>query len=543
MTDQTVPAIELRGVHKAFGTLRVLDDVSLSIPAGRGFCILGRSGTGKSVMLKHIIGLMEPDAGQVLVEGRDITGLSSRALSPVRQRIGFLFQNAALFDSITVGENVAFPMRRHTRQSDDEIRARASSLLEQVGLGRDFDKMPADLSGGMRKRAGLARAMALEPAILLADEPSAGLDPVTAGEIDQLLVTLKHGAQTTLVVVTHNIPSARAIGDELLFLHQGRVLARGTAAELDRERARDGPRVHGIDRLGLAGSTETATMRARTRTAIVGAFVLGGLMLFAAGLFMIGDRRLLFAEHFEVRTTFTKVSGLEVGTQVRVAGLPAGEVLEIALPARPSEPFIVRMRLRDDIRHLVRTDSVCAVQSDGLVGSAFIQVSPGTDAAPVVTGGQTIRGIDMIEIGDLIHEGRETFRTVTTEVMALKGDVSQAVTAATDAVRTVDKVIDNVGTELETMVQVWKAGRRPGAEGARGCRAGPRQGQGRRGDHRKARDRRCAVSAGGRHRSRNREDHGQSAGGDGARADDLRQHHGARQHGAAGPALDSGHAH
>jgi len=233
MTEQTVPAIELRGVHKAFGALRVLDDVSLSIPAGRGFCILGRSGTGKSVMLKHIIGLMEPDAGQVLVEGRDITGLSSRALSPVRQRIGFLFQNAALFDSITVGENVAFPMRRHTRQSDEEIRARASSLLEQVGLGRDFDKMPADLSGGMRKRAGLARAMALEPPILLADEPSAGLDPVTAGEIDQLLVTLKHGAQTTLVVVTHNIPSARAIGDELLFLHQGRVLARGTAAELD----------------------------------------------------------------------------------------------------------------------------------------------------------------------------------------------------------------------------------------------------------------------------------------------------------------------
>jgi len=197
-------------------------------------------------------------------------------------------------------------------------------------------------------------------------------------------------------------------------------------------------------------------MRARTRTAIVGAFVLGGLMLFAAGLFMIGDRRLLFGEHFEVRTTFTKVSGLEVGTQVRVAGLPAGEVLEIALPARPSEPFIVRMRLRDDIRHLVRTDSVCAVQSDGLVGSAFIQVSPGTDAAPVVTGGQTIRGIDMIEIGDLIHEGRETFRTVTTEVMALKGDVSHAVTAATDAVRTVDKVIDNVGTELETMVKSGK---------------------------------------------------------------------------------------
>ncbi len=233
MTDETVPAIELRGVHKAFGSLRVLDDVYVEIPAGQGFCVLGRSGTGKSVMLKHIIGLMQPDAGRVLVEGRDLTGLSSRELSPIRQRIGFLFQNAALFDSITVGENVAFPLRRHTKLPDEEIRARAQSLLDQVGLGRDYEKMPADLSGGMRKRAGLARAMALEPSILLADEPSAGLDPVTASEIDELLVALKHGSRTTLVVVTHNIPSARTIGDQLLFLHQGRVLARGTAAELD----------------------------------------------------------------------------------------------------------------------------------------------------------------------------------------------------------------------------------------------------------------------------------------------------------------------
>jgi len=232
-TTQAPPAIELRKVTKAFGPHKVLDDVSLVIPAGIGFCVLGRSGTGKSVMLKHIIGLMKPDAGQVIVEGHDITPLPSRELAPIRRRIGFLFQNAALFDSISVGENVAFPMRRHTDLPDEDIRSRASTLLSQVGLGRDYDKMPADLSGGMRKRAGLARAMALEPSILLADEPSAGLDPVTAHEIDMLLVELKNRARTTLIVVTHNIPSARAIGDELLFLHQGRILARGTAADLD----------------------------------------------------------------------------------------------------------------------------------------------------------------------------------------------------------------------------------------------------------------------------------------------------------------------
>ena len=228
------PAVELRHVSKSFGDRRVLDDVSLAVPAGRSLCILGRSGTGKSVTLRHIIRLVSPDAGQVLVEGEDLAPLAPRDLSRVRRRIGFLFQNAALFDSIGVGENVAFPLRRHTRLPDAEIRARAGDLLDQVGLGDDYDTMPAELSGGMRKRAGLARALALDPAILLADEPSAGLDPITAGEIDALLVGLKQRSRTTLIVVTHNIPSARTIADELAFLHEGRVLERGTPAEIER---------------------------------------------------------------------------------------------------------------------------------------------------------------------------------------------------------------------------------------------------------------------------------------------------------------------
>lgn len=233
MTEPT-PAVELRHVSKAFGELRVLDDVSLSVPAGRAVCILGRSGTGKSVTLKHIVGLLAPDSGQVLVEGEDITPLAGADLARVRKRIGLLFQNAALFDSISVGENVAFPLRRHTKLADEEIRARAQDLLNQVGLEREYDKMPADLSGGMKKRAGLARALVMKPPIVLADEPSAGLDPITAGEIDALLVTLNSSAATTLIVVTHNIPSARVIGDELVFLHEGRILARGDAASLDR---------------------------------------------------------------------------------------------------------------------------------------------------------------------------------------------------------------------------------------------------------------------------------------------------------------------
>jgi phospholipid/cholesterol/gamma-HCH transport system ATP-binding protein len=227
-------AIRFEHVSKAFGDQRILDDLSFEIPCATVFCLLGRSGTGKSVTLKLLIGLLQPDEGRVIVEDQDVTRLDSRDLGRLRQRMGFLFQHAALFDSLTVGENVAFPLRRHRRNlSDADVRRIATDKLEQVGLAADYDKMPADLSGGMRKRAGLARAMALDPSVLLVDEPSAGLDPLTSEEIDKLLLDLKEQTGTTLLVVTHNIPSARAIGDELALLHEGRIIARGTAAELD----------------------------------------------------------------------------------------------------------------------------------------------------------------------------------------------------------------------------------------------------------------------------------------------------------------------
>jgi len=225
-------AIRLEHVTKSFDRQKVLDDVTLDVPSGTSFCLLGRSGTGKSVTLKHIIGLMKPDAGRVIVHGVDLASLKGRELGRLRRCMGFLFQNAALFDSISVGENVAFPLRRHTDWSNSRIREVATAKLADVGLERDYNKMPADLSGGMRKRAGLARAMALDPDILLVDEPSAGLDPITANEIDSLLVGLKERG-ATLVVVTHNIPSARQVGDELGVLHEGKVIARGTAAELE----------------------------------------------------------------------------------------------------------------------------------------------------------------------------------------------------------------------------------------------------------------------------------------------------------------------
>jgi phospholipid/cholesterol/gamma-HCH transport system ATP-binding protein len=226
------PAIRLEHVTKSFDSRKVLDDVTLDMPTGKAFCLLGRSGTGKSVTLKHIIGLLHPDSGRVLVHGKDVPTLNRRELAEVRRSMGFLFQNSALFDSISVGENVAFPLRRHTDWAEQKIRETAKARLAAVGLEKDFDKMPADLSGGMKKRAALARAMALDPDILLVDEPSAGLDPITSDEIDALLVEQKKKG-TTLVVVTHNIPSARHVGDELAFLHDGKVIAQGTAEKME----------------------------------------------------------------------------------------------------------------------------------------------------------------------------------------------------------------------------------------------------------------------------------------------------------------------
>ena len=185
----------------------------------------------------------------------------------------------------------------------------------------------------------------------------------------------------------------------------------------------------------------------RMRGALIGAFVLGGLLLFGGGLFLIGDRRLLFVEQFEIDSTFGRVTGLQVGTLVRVAGLPAGEVLGITLPSSPSDRFRVRMRLREDVRHLVRADSTAAIQTDGIVGNAFVQIGVGTDASPPVAPGDTIAGVDPIEFADLIQEGRDTFRTVASEIIDLKEEVAGTLAALTVTVETTNGVIADVGRD------------------------------------------------------------------------------------------------
>ena len=220
-------------VTKSFDTVRVLDRISFDVPRGRACCIMGRSGSGKSVTLKLLLGLLKPDEGEIYVDDVGIEAMDSAGLVEVRKTMGFLFQYSALFDSLSVAENVAFPLRRHTRMSEAEIEDSVRERLADVGLEGELDKMPLDLSGGMRKRVGLARALALKPSILLVDEPSSGLDPITTLEIDNLLMDLKASSKTTMVVVTHNVPSARRIGDQLIVLNDGHILAQGTAEELD----------------------------------------------------------------------------------------------------------------------------------------------------------------------------------------------------------------------------------------------------------------------------------------------------------------------
>jgi phospholipid/cholesterol/gamma-HCH transport system ATP-binding protein len=233
MTDRAATAVVFDHVSKSFGPKQILRDVSFEIPAGEALCILGRSGTGKSVTLKLIVSLLKPDEGKIWIDGDEITLLKEHQLSKVRRKLGFLFQDAALFDSLTLYENLALPLQRLTTKSPDEIEALIEKVLSQVGLASDRRKMPAELSGGMRKRAGLARALVLEPKILLADEPSSGLDRITAADIDELLLEQKSEHNTTVIVVTHDVHGARRVGDRFAVFDKGDLIAFGTAAEVE----------------------------------------------------------------------------------------------------------------------------------------------------------------------------------------------------------------------------------------------------------------------------------------------------------------------
>ncbi|OPL15371.1 MAG: ABC transporter ATP-binding protein [delta proteobacterium MLS_D] len=241
--------IQLVDISKSFKTQKVLDGLNLTIEEGKTTIIIGRSGGGKSVLLKHIIGLIRPDRGKVLVDGDDITAMNDRDLNETRKKFGMLFQEAALFDSMNVFENVAFPLREHTRMKEPEIRERVSSRLQDVGLSGIEKKMPSELSGGMKKRVGLARALALQPQIVLFDEPTTGLDPVMTEAIDRLIFETQRKYNLTCVVISHDIKSIFSIGHQVAMLYDGKIIEFGAPEEMKNS---DNPVVQQF----LAGSLE-----------------------------------------------------------------------------------------------------------------------------------------------------------------------------------------------------------------------------------------------------------------------------------------------
>jgi phospholipid/cholesterol/gamma-HCH transport system ATP-binding protein len=224
--------IEVRHLSKQFGSQLILDSVDLQIESGESAVIIGRSGGGKSVLLKHLIGLLQPDTGDVLVDGVSIVGMNERQLLHVREKFGMVFQGAALFDSMTVAENVAFPLERKKKYTPGEIDKRVAAALDMVDLPGTQNKKPAELSGGMRKRVGLARAIIYEPQILLYDEPTTGLDPIMSDCIDKLIIRVRDTLKVTSVVVTHDMRSAQRVGNHVFLLHQKKIYAHGPPDEI-----------------------------------------------------------------------------------------------------------------------------------------------------------------------------------------------------------------------------------------------------------------------------------------------------------------------
>lgn len=221
------PLIEIKGLKKRFGTNEVLKGVNLSINKGEICVILGASGSGKSVLIKHIIGLLRPDVGSIMIKGKDITGLSENEMNKERRSLGMVFQSSALFDSMTVYENVAFPLIEHTNLKEDEIRERVRENLNILGLYDVEEKYPSELSGGMRKRVGLARAVILNPEIILYDEPTTGLDPITTTMVNEMILNAREKFNVTSVVISHDIGSAFTIGDKIAFLYDGVIMVEG----------------------------------------------------------------------------------------------------------------------------------------------------------------------------------------------------------------------------------------------------------------------------------------------------------------------------
>ncbi len=362
--------IRCHGVEKAFGAKRVLRGVDLDVRTGETLVILGGSGSGKSVLLKHMNALLRPDRGTVEVDGTPLAGRSEESLVPVRRQVGMLFQMGALFDSLTVGDNVAYGLREHRVCPEDELPDRIERALTMVDLPGAAALMPAELSGGMRKRAALARTLALEPRALLYDEPTTGLDPVVGSKINHLIRDLQTRLGLTSVVVTHDLHSAFFVGDRIAFLHEGRIRSVGTIAEI-RATADTGPPGVPRGRVNMGASTR------------VGLVILAGLVIFGAALFTVGEQDHLWRRKVAYQVHFARSGGLQKGAQVSLSGVAIGTVTDMEFPSDPTQDFIdVHIEVESRIAPRIREHTVASIHTFGLLGDRYIELAPGPADAP-----------------------------------------------------------------------------------------------------------------------------------------------------------------
>jgi ABC-type transport system involved in resistance to organic solvents, ATPase component len=336
--------IEVRGLAKSIGPQEILRGVDLTVAKGETLVIIGRSGGGKSVLLKHLIGLMTPDAGEIWIDGENIIGLTERKLAPIRLKVGILFQNGALFDSMTVEENIAFPLEEAGERDPKKIAEKVREILEVIELEGEEKKMPVNLSGGMKKRVGLARSIIRRPSCVLYDEPTAGLDPVVSDSINRLIRRLQERFGVTSIVVTHDMKSAFHIADHIAYLHEGRIHFYGTPQELE---VSQDPLIQDFmlgdpnarpRRIWLTHCPHVIESRLNPRPKMatrhsdknvelkVGAFILVGLAVLAGLLVQFGRLGEGFQNYYQLLVKFPDASGLLKGSDVLLAGAKIGHV-------------------------------------------------------------------------------------------------------------------------------------------------------------------------------------------------------------------------
>ena len=433
--EESTPAfLRIRDLRKHLGSQEVLRGVNLEIQTGQTMVIIGRSGGGKSVLLKHLIGLLHPDKGEIFVEGESIGGLGERQLGPIRRKVGILFQHGALFDSMSVEENVAFPLRESGERDPKAIAARVAEALEVVDLAGQQKKMPVNLSGGMKKRVALARAVVSRPRCILYDEPTAGLDPVVSDSINLLIRRLQKRFAVTSLVVTHDMKSAFDIADRIAYLKHGRIYFEGTAAELQasadpdiqdfiagRSRANlddEGDAI--FDRITMASSSsESRTLEFR-----VGLFMLFGLAIIGYMVVTVGRFSTGFVKYYPLTVELPNASGLLRNSKVLLAGATIGTAgSPEVLPDGQGGPRAgLDRRAGQDLAQ--RADRL--VGSSGLMGDRFVDVlMPSVPEGGVFGPGEVVKGSRASGMDDLEAEGGKLVGDLRATVANLNGTITR----------------------------------------------------------------------------------------------------------------------